>query len=240
MKLLNSINRKYKTALYTLMFLIVVKIIAFVWFSSFLEVSQHNSALRQSKTNLDHIELCLNQYIDLTKDTSRVSIQKWLDMCAQNMFVWWKTWDVFAVDLRDMSLLWDNSSDCKTNKVAYLKEWSVCDIASDSKSCIELANRISKWYWWTYTWQFDDSEETTTWKILPLETTWFGWLKRSTSKKWEVFQIAVAQWFQADEVRDNLKYAYLLLYVLCTIWLIFSIMSVTFITILLKNLWKTQ
>jgi len=147
----------------------------------------------QAKLELQHIKTCFNSVNGTVTDK--------LNKCASNSLVGQPTGDVFAVNLKDMKLIWDNSVDCKTSKTMYLTKASVCKLAKDPNSCERLSKQIKLGYNGKYSWNFDGSKEYDNWIILPDEIHNFDRSARATQGVKD--QLAIVQGFQEDEVLNR-------------------------------------
>ena len=214
--------------------LMVFKVLLWVFTISLLDVTIKDMAVKQAEYNLKQIKDCSNNYLS-DKENTVSNIQDSLNQCASESLVAWPTWDVFAINLKDGSLIWDNSSDCKTNKVWYLKEWSICDLAKDSKSCVELWKQINKWVEWYIEWQFDNDKEYTKWIVIPSEIKWYNWNIRATSLKKDIFQVAIAQWIQKDELES--QYSFFRTVLIFLIW--FWDITLLFLILFTKRILRT-
>ena len=158
--------------------------------------SEINIAKYQNELNLKHIKTC----IDDLKDVNLTMLEK-INVCADNSLTLGQTGDAFAVNLKDMRVIWDNSIDCKINNTNYLTKNSICKYAKDPDSCVKLAQHMKQGYDGTYIWNFDGSPEITSWIILPNETTNFDGSKRALVGVKD--QIIMAQGAQLDEVKQH-------------------------------------
>ena len=224
----------YKILIWILSTVLVIKVLLDIFTMKYIDLSMKENEMNQARMNLDRIQNCVVMYL-WEKEKNVSLVQEALDICASNSLVWWPTGDVFAIDLRDMSLLWDASSDCKLNEKAYLTEDSICKLASDPESCVWLSKEIAKWYNWEYTWRFDDSDERSTWIVSPNLNIWYHWNSKWLSYKKDVFQIAIVHWVQKDEVDWNSMIACTLLKIVTYLWNFILLFSVVFLAHIINS-----
>jgi len=180
--------KKYKINILLLLMMLTVagSVILNSMFKQLI-VDSHN---QQAKLELHHIKTCFN--------STNGSITDKLNKCASNSLVGGRTGDVFAVNLKDMKIVWDNSRDCKTSKTMYLTKDSVCKLAKGPESCERLAKQIKLGYDGKYSWNFDGKKEYDNWIVIPDNTHNFDGSVRATAG--EKDQIALVQGFQEDEI----------------------------------------
>lgn len=152
-----------------------------------------------NQLNLKHFRVCYSQ-------AKGEPLEK-INTCLLGSLSSNPTGDAFVLNLKNMEVIWDNSVDCKTNKKMYLTKDSICKLANDPQSCIDLSNQIKKGYNSQGEWYFDDSKEADDWIILPDEAHNFDGSLRAV--KGITSQYAVVQGNQYDEFTKNfiwLKY----------------------------------
>jgi len=192
----------------TLIFIsIILVVIASVGIDHSIKSSITKTYNKQAQLELQHMNTCFNQ--------ATGSITEKLNKCASNSLVGGRTGDVFAVNLKDMKIIWDNSVDCKTSETMYLTKDSVCKLASNPGSCEKLSKQIKLGYNGNYSWFFDDSKEYDNWIVLPNEIHNFDGSSRAVAGIKD--QIVLVQGFQTDEVMEDFKLPLILNKVFSTI-----------------------
>jgi len=202
--------------IFCILIIILFNIIFNITYKTVIEQSMYD----QNKLALKHFKTCY-------KDVSGKPIDR-INKCLSNSLTSDPTGDAFVVDIKSMRVIWDNSIDCKTDKTMYLTKDSICKLASNQKSCINLSNNIHKGYDSYGKWYFDNSAELDDWIILPDDTHNFDGSLRA--EKGIVSQYAVVQGNQYDEYTRYFKYLPLIVNIGTVIILLFLLIIFTLFT----------
>lgn len=181
---------------YLIVTLVALLLIFAVIFNTVFDLSIQHSLMQINKNNLSHFKTCYNNVSG--KPTTRI------DKCLSNSLSTYPTGDAFVVNLKNMEVVWDNSTDCKTSKTMYLTKNSICKLAADPQSCERLSKKIKLGVASNGVWNFDGSPEYDSWVILPDELHNFDGTLRATNGITK--QYAVVQGAQIDEYMTNFKY----------------------------------
>ena len=181
---------------YIIVSLVFILLIFAVVFNTTYDASIKASMYKQDNLALKHFKTCYD-------NVNGKPLEK-INKCLSNSLTSDPTGDAFVVNLKDMSIVWDNSVDCKTNKVMYLTKDSVCKLVKNPKSCVALSNKIKLGTPGKAEWMFDSSPELDSWIVLPNELHNFDGSLRATNGITK--QYIVVQGNQYDEYTKYFKW----------------------------------
>ncbi len=190
---------------------IIIIVLANILLIGVLNTAVELEARKQARLNLEHIKTCVTNYEhDKGKsiyDLNLSEIQSALNICASDSLVGGRTGDVWAINLQNMNIVWDNSVDCKPkdNKTPLkLTRNGICKLFHDPESCLQVARDIRKGYNGSYTWYFNAEPEWGEYIILPSqERTFDGKFRTQTLRP---FQVVIGQGVQKPEIMLYYKY----------------------------------
>ena len=181
---------------YIIVSLVFILLVFAIIFNTTYDVIIKDVMYKQNNLVLKHFKTCYD-------NVNGKPLEK-INKCLSNSLTSNPTGDAFVLDLKDMSVVWDNSIDCKTNKVMYLTKNSICKLAYDPKSCEELSNKIKLGVAGKAEWMFDGSPELDSWIVLPDELHNFDGSLRATNGITK--QYVVVQGNQYDEYTKEFKW----------------------------------
>lgn len=209
-----------KSSLNILMIVLIAVTILFgAIFNSMFDYYVEKQMHEINKLNLKHFQTCYS-------NAKGKPLEK-INTCLLGSLSSEPTGDAFVVNLKDMSVIWDNSTDCKTGKKIYLTKNSVCKISSNPESCLNLAKSLKKGYNGSGSWYFDDSKEIDDWIILPNETHNFDGTLRATNGLTK--QYAIVQGNQYDEFTSNFIFIKYFVNIIVVLMLIIEILVSIFL-----------